>query len=146
MTRGAFGGWLLALLASTTLAGCGRSTVPGTVAASGVVTLDAKPLEGASVTFQPIGGDAKLASQSTTDAAGKFELGTYAGGGKFQPGIAPGKYAVSIIKLDTASIRNTLSPPKNLLPVKYANPDSSKLTAEVTAGKENNFEFPLSSK
>lgn len=146
MTRSVFGVWLACLLSLAALSGCGKSTGAGTIPATGIVTFDGTPVEGASITFQPIGSDAKLASQATTDAAGKFELSTYASGGKFHPGIAPGQYAVSITKLDTASIRDTLSPPKNLLPAKYANPNSSMLKAEVAAGSENRFEFPLVSK
>jgi len=146
MHRNAIGLASIVLVSIAAFAGCGPTTGAGTVPATGTVTMDGRPLSGASVTFQPIGGDARLTSQATTDEAGKFELGTYAGGGKFQPGIAPGKYAVAITKLDTAAIRDTLSPPKNLLPPRYADPASSQLTAEVIDGKPNDFEFPLHSK
>jgi hypothetical protein len=86
-----------------------------------------------------------LASQSVTDAQGRFELSTHVGAGKFKPGIVPGKYSVAIAKLDTASIATTLAPPKNLLPKKYADPKTSGLVAEVVEGRENDFEFPLTS-
>jgi hypothetical protein len=84
-----------------------------------------------------------LASQATTDTAGRFALSTHVGGGKLKSGIVPGKYVVSISKLDTAPAKNTFSPPKNLLPPKYADPKTSLLTAEVVAGQTNDFQFPL---
>jgi hypothetical protein len=101
-------------------------------------------VEGANVIFQPIEGSAStLASQSVTDASGRFELSTHVGAGKFKPGIVPGTYSVVITKLDTAGISTTLAPPKNVLPKKYANANTSGLTANVTAGQENDFDFAL---
>jgi hypothetical protein len=71
-------------------------------------------------------------------------MSTHSGGGKFVPGIAPGRYAVAITKLDTAAVSSTLAPPKDLLPKKYGNPQTSRLTADVTEGGENDFQFALS--
>jgi hypothetical protein len=100
------------------------------------------------VVFNPPIGSAeqRLSSQATTDHDGRFRLTTHVGGGKFKPGIVPGKYDVAINKLDTGSIKNTLSPPKNLLPPKYADAKTSLLTADVAAGQANDFQFPLKSK
>jgi hypothetical protein len=124
--------------------GCGQQhAASGMAKATGTITFQNSPVDGANVTFYPAGGESKLVSQAITDAAGKFQLATQTGGGKSQLGVAPGKYEVSITKLDTSSVTSTLTPPKNLLPAKYANPKTSKLTADVKSGDENNFEFAL---
>jgi hypothetical protein len=52
---------------------------------------------------------------------------------------------VTVIKLDTAAIKNTMSPPKNVLPGKYAGPKTSQLKADVAEGQANDFRFPLKS-
>jgi hypothetical protein len=136
---------IVLLLCGLLLTGCGNSTGSGTVRTTGVVTFDGQPVAGANVIFYPVAAsDPALASQAVTDPEGKFQLGTYAGGGKFKPGIAPGQYTVAITKLDTAAIKSTLAPPKHLLPRKYENPKTSKLTADVSSERENNFEFSLS--
>jgi ABC-type transport system substrate-binding protein len=137
---------LIAALSMIALAGCGGSKAgPATVEVTGTVTLDGTPVDAASVLFSPeIGsGDGRLASQAMTDDEGRFKLSTHVGAGKYKPGIVPGKYVVTISKLDTAAAKNTFSPPKNLLPPKYADPKTSTLTAEVAAGQANDFPFPL---
>jgi hypothetical protein len=132
-------------LFSAAYAGCdGSEAGPATVAVTGTVTNGGTPLEGANVIFHPVESGQTLASQAVTDAQGRFELSTHVGAGKFKPGIVPGRYAVAITKLDTASIATTLAPPKNLLPKKYADPKTSGLVAEVVEGQENDFEFALS--
>ncbi|HEX3599245.1 MAG TPA: DUF6795 domain-containing protein, partial [Lacipirellulaceae bacterium] len=107
-----YSNWLVMLVALICLApgGCGRSaTAPGTVKAGGTVTLGGKPVAGANVIFYPASSDvAAVASQAMTDDSGRFQLSTHVGGGTFKSGIAPGKYAVAITKLDTAGISNTL--------------------------------------
>jgi hypothetical protein len=129
------------------LVGCDGSVAgPATVAVTGTVTNGGAPLEGANVIFHPVVESGQtLASQAVTDARGRFELSTHVGAGKFKPGIVPGKYSVAITKLDAASIATTLAPPKNVLPKKYADPKTSGLVAEVVEGRENDFEFPLTS-
>jgi hypothetical protein len=63
--------------------------------------------------------------------------------GKMKSGIVPGKYDVSVAKTDPSSVKNMLSPPKNMLPTKYANAKTSGFTADVVAGHENDFPFAL---
>ena len=128
------------------LLGCGPSTSgPNTVEVTGTVTYQGAPVEGANVIFQPAtGSDQTMGSQAVTDSQGRFKLSTHVGGGKFKSGIAPGKYAVTINKLDTASISNTLAPPKDLLPKNYGNPKTSGLSADVSFEQENDFKFALS--
>lgn len=137
---------VIAALSVVALAGCnGTKGGPATVEATGTVTLNGTPVDGASVLFTPDTGsdDARLASQATTDSEGRFKLTTHVAGGKFKSGVAPGKYVVAISKLDTAAAKNTFSPPKNLLPSKYADAKSSRLKAEVATEQLNDFTFPL---
>jgi hypothetical protein len=137
---------VLAAICLVVVTGCGGTKGgPATVDVTGTVTLNGTPIDGASVLFSPdIGSsDGRLASQATTDTSGHFKLSTHVGGGKFKSGIVLGKYVVSVTKLDTAAAKNTFSPPKNLLPPKYADPKTSLLTAEVVAGQANDFQFPL---
>jgi hypothetical protein len=127
------------------ITGCDKSKGPATVEVTGTVTLNGAPLEGANLLFSPgIGSnDARLASQATTSSDGKFRLETHIGGGKFKPGIVAGKYDVTITKLDTAAAKNTFSPPKNLLPAKYADAKTSPFKADVVAGQKNDFPLAL---
>jgi hypothetical protein len=135
---------LFILLISVADIGCDSPDPSGLVEATGTVTYEGRPLEGANVLFQPQGGnEPSLASQSVTDGDGRFRLSTHIGAGKFQSGIAPGRYGVAITKLDTASNSSTLAPPKHLLPKKYATPPTSGLVAEVAAGRENDFRFVI---
>ena len=86
--------------------------------------------------FAPAVGsdDARLASQATTDSGGKYRLQTHIGGGQYKPGIVPGKYDVTVTKLDLSTIKARYRPPKNMLPAKYADPKTSQLKADVAAG------------
>ncbi|MCI0334518.1 MAG: carboxypeptidase-like regulatory domain-containing protein [Planctomycetes bacterium] len=127
------------------LSGCNvTSQGTDTVEVTGTVMRDGSAVEAANVVFHPVdGGEHAIASQAVTDARGQFRLATHAGGGKFKPGVVPGKYAVAISKLDTAAITSTFAPPKNLLPKRYGDASSSGITVEVAAGKENDVRFTL---
>ena len=138
---------LVAILSSALLTGCSRSKGgPETIEVSGLVTLGGNPVEDANVLFSPALGssDGRLASQAKTDAQGHYQLSTHIGAGKFKPGIVAGKYVVTASRLDVAGAKNTFATPKNLLPPKYADPKSTPFSAEVSAGKAN--EFPLALK
>lgn len=137
---------MVALLGSLIVAGCSSRTGPKTVEATGKVSQDGDPLSGATVVFHPAEGSKNtLACQAITDDEGRFALSTYAGGGKFSPGIAPGQYLITITRLDTKAIRTTQMPPKNLLPKKYADPNRSGFTAEVSEAGPNEFSFAVES-
>jgi hypothetical protein len=82
---------LLGLLLSALLplaAGCGQAK---TVKVAGVVTLDGKPLGGATVTFTPV-GDGRPAS-GRTDTDGSFRLTTF----RSDDGALPGEYKVLVV-------------------------------------------------
>ncbi len=77
----------IALLGS--LSGCGGSKL---VPVEGVVNLDGKPLEGATVVFLPDGVPGRPA-QGLTAGNGRFRLSTAS-----EPGAAPGDYKVLVTK------------------------------------------------
>jgi hypothetical protein len=133
--------WVIAI------AGCNKTQGPPTVEVTGVVILNGTPVEGANVFFTPAQGsdDTRLASQATTNSDGKYQLQTHIGGGKYKPGIVSGKYDVTVTKLDMSAIKNTMTPPKNLLPAKYADPKTSQLKADVVDGKPNDIPIALKS-
>jgi hypothetical protein len=100
------------LLLPFTFLGCGDSAPP-TYKVTGVVTLDDKPVEGATVTFTPAGGgqDQKTAV-GTSMAGGKYELTTFSGG----DGALAGPYKVTVSKLQYAPGENPNSPKKESAP------------------------------
>jgi len=89
---------LLAILVMANC-GCGQSSDrwisarPQTTLASGTITFDGAPLEGAVVVFHPDSPDG-IGASAVTDEAGKFELKT------FPPecGVVPGEYSVTVMK------------------------------------------------
>ncbi len=121
---------LMAVAALMTATGCGGSgDRPNLGLVSGVVTLDGKPLSGASVSFNQAGFRPSI---GMTDNEGRYEL-VYLRDIK---GATLGKHVVKI-KLVSLS-----GEPIKQLPKKY-NSDS-QLNYEVKAG-ENEFNFELKS-
>src|SRR5262245_8438961 len=155
-------GWMALLLALT---GCSSKYKP--VAVSGVVTLDKKPVEGATVYFYAT-GDAKEGrpAQGITDKDGKFYLSTLGN----KDGALPGQYKVVIHKYvptnpslkipdfpntpegkaarDDFNYRNFeakgIQPFKNSLPAKYSNSETTPLTCTVK--KSMTVDYELTSK
>jgi len=141
------------LTAAVALVGCGGGTDkwtaerPKPFPAQGTVLLDKRPVEGATVVFQP--DDNKHAATGMTNADGVFHLQTYEPG----DGAVPGKYKVTVTKVTvtstTASEQSSTSgasaAPKSewVTPKKYSLATSSGLTADVTEGGENKFSFDL---
>lgn len=146
------------------VAGCGDGSSLNTVPATGSVTLDGEPVEGAVVTFSPEGEG--HAAGGVTDATGAFVLTTEVKG----DGAVPGTYNVMISKFEkkaepmgpptddidaayaaaeaagintTGPPKRTSTGPKNLLPKKYQSPATSGLTATVAEEGENTFMFEL---
>ena len=138
--------------ASGVFMGCGGQTgTEGAVAATGTVTYQGQPVEGATVVFAPEGQG--RASSAITDASGRFQLTTLGPG----DGAMPGKYQVGISKTETsgdmsreesqAYFEKHGEPPTvtttEALPEKYKSPANSGLTAEITEGGKNDFNFDL---
>lgn len=73
--------------------GCGGGDRPTLVAASGVLTLDGKPVEGASISILSVEGGRPSAAIS--DAEGRFVLNSYPDA----IGVPAGEYKVSVVKI-----------------------------------------------
>jgi hypothetical protein len=134
-------------------AGCSRDGLK-LIKAGGQVTYKGKPLSGANVKFIPGSGPMAIA---ITDEEGNFTITTNG-----RPGATLGTHKVAVSKI-TGSATPTAAPkpedmmkmqkenmgkpntgPKNEIPDKYSNPESSGLTADVTANaSENEFLFQL---
>ena len=130
---------MLATLAWVVIAsGCGDGREKQ-VSVTGTVFYQGEPIEGARVTFHRVG--ARPAS-GVTDTEGRFTLRTY----DPDDGAVIGVHAVAIGKTDRNPKYDLTNPEKmfvDLLPLQYAQPHTSELTADVTADGENNFRFDL---
>ena len=121
--------------------GCGSSPGPQAkvekvVPVSGTLTYQGNPLESYQISFLPT--DGRRPAIGTTDAAGKFAMGT----NKVGDGAPPGTHKVTIVWLappstdapgqETVIDDPALLPkPKIQIPVKYSSADTSGLTQEV---------------
>jgi len=149
----------LLLVIALWMVGCGGPEVPflkDLVPATGRVTLDGKPLSGATVTFSPdIAVEGGRFATGVTDANGVYELAVMVSGitPEQSKGALPGEYVVSISRVEMPDV-----PPapegseeagafseemgKQLVPSQYTDPQTSKLKATVAAPKaENNFDL-----
>ncbi len=116
--------------------GCGPQSegMPELAAVTGTVTMDGKPLPGASVTFEAAGGATSFA---TTDADGRYELNYI----RSQKGAGIG---LNTVRIETA----TDAPPspgwRDPIPAVYNR--RSTLQADVQQGEPNIIDFALESK
>jgi len=140
---------LLACAVLLTMSGCSSSGDVGYV--SGVVTLNGKPLENATITFYP--KDAR-GSIGRTDASGKYDL-LYV---RNQKGAVIGDHRVTVstkvvVEVDRGNQgydgvgeskqRVTQQGRPESMPPKYLDPQKTELTATVQAGS-NKIDFDLS--
>jgi hypothetical protein len=95
---------VLAVVGAT---GCGGDG-PAVEKVAGVVRLDGKPVEGATVSFVP--GSGGLFASGLTAADGSFTLNTAAPGARPGSGAAVGDYRVTIVKMESSSPRKTDDP------------------------------------
>lgn len=124
-------------LAAILLAGCGGPGVD-TGSVKGKVTVAGQPVKGILVNFTPEAGGRP--ATGVTDEAGNFTLSTFSSG----DGAIPGKHKVSF------SFATSGEPPPSDAPAteappppfntKYANGETSGITADVAAGKTNQLE------
>jgi len=121
---------LLLSLLGAWIAGCSQGDRPELAEATGTITLDGKPLAGATVLFRPSEGGRP--SRGFTDDSGRYEL-TYIRDIK---GAQLGSHQVIIT---TA----TEQQPEERLPGRYN--QATTLTAEVQAGS-GSHDFELSSR
>ncbi|MCA9190136.1 MAG: hypothetical protein KDB03_00175 [Planctomycetales bacterium] len=88
------------------VAGCGGDNRPATYPVSGVVTLDGKPVQGASISFTSIGEGVQPAV-AQTDADGKYSLTTFESG----DGAMEGVFQVTATKYHTEAGENPYGAP-----------------------------------
>ncbi len=86
---------LFSLAALGFMAGCNSTSNPPTIPVSGTVKMDGNPVSGAMVMFHPAEGS--QTASGTTDANGKYVLGTFVGG----DGAMKGNYGVTVTKIQT---------------------------------------------
>ena len=94
---------------------------------------EGRPLEGAFVVLHPKGvGDPKfLPAHAKTDAAGKFKATTY----DALDGAIAGEYAVTVEYSQIVKTEDGYGPSPNLLPPKYASPQTTDLTVRIAEGE-----------
>lgn len=126
----------LILLCVLCFVGCTKSDI---ASVEGTVTMDGKPLPGASIMFQPPGG---RPSGARTDEDGKYVL-NYSGGRK---GAIPG---LNRVKITTQADPyedidgNPVPATKETIPMEYN--EESKLEFTVVEGERNIANFDLKS-
>lgn len=159
-TRIAYAG-LAALTAAAIGCQSGTAENPRTYPTTGTVTLNGEPVEGATVSYVPQGEG--QTAVGVTNAAGKYELTTFAKG----DGALPGSYQVKVVKFEGAESEpvtgeaapgaiegdESYVPPDdgaapapvstNQLPEKYADPVQSGLTATISEGENAPQDFSL---
>lgn len=149
----------LPLFSLVLCAGCGESVDrPQTIAVTGTVVYQSKPVEGAEVSFW--GEGAPRAATGVTDAEGKFMLSMF----EFNDGCLPGRNTITIRKMEAgaenaavseedmlsdplalasaASAQDSGQGPKSLIPEKYSDRKASGLSEDVSADN-NTFVFNL---
>ncbi len=144
---------LMLLAGSCVLAGCSpKPAIPGLTQATGMVTYQGTPVEGATVIFAPEGEG--RAATGRTDATGRFRLTTLTS----NDGALSGRYRVGIAKTEVtggdlsreeaqAYVEQHGHPPevtvREVLPEKYKAPNGSGLSVEISADGSNEFTFDL---
>lgn len=150
------------LVVACFIVGCG-SDAPPTVPVTGIVTLDGKPIEGATVNF--LSENTSIAASGQTDAEGKFSIKTFIGANSVDGAIV-GVHKVSVVKTESSGQNAPTDPEeikkmmaemttnpaitsqiksKAVIPEKYNNPTMSNLTATVSDAGPNNVVLELTS-
>jgi hypothetical protein len=144
-------------LALSMLVGCGAGgpKVPKTVAVSGKITYQDKPLAGAEIGFvSNLDNKDVLAARGVSNDSGEFTLSTYIDPQHEVSGATPGDFVVTVTKIEKMDQQkmmeqfSTGNPAmegafKKLVPPKYTDAKDSPLKASVTVGGANRFEFKL---
>jgi len=147
-------GIVLVVSLSFTTAGCGAGDEwtakrPKVYRAQGVVKLDGKPLEEATVIYHSQSND--VSAQGVTDKSGNFTLTTYdandgAVEGKHKVVITKRTYEKRKTKYDSPEESSIALIPKELLPTKYALPKTTTVEVEVLGKGTNNATIEITSK
>lgn len=115
---------ILTVLGMGLLIGCGPSNPP-TYKVSGVVTLDGKPVPGATIAFVPDAGTGAQPAAGTSDNEGKYSLTTFVSG----DGAMKGMYSVTVMKVQTEAGQSPYDA--------YKEPEKKE---EPTSGKEQSLD------
>jgi hypothetical protein len=122
------------ILGSLSIAGCGSAGahLPKTVPASGVVTLDGKPVDGAQVVLIPTNEGTTTGAFGTTNASGHFSLRAF----EEKDGAIPGDYKVQVSKTVEVKLPGKLDGGDAVrfdyaVPAKYTGAKTSGLTVTV---------------
>jgi hypothetical protein len=142
------GAWAAAVLVAGS--GCGGPGKP--VKTEGLITMDGKPIAGATVTFHPKAEGGRMAT-GLSDADGVFQLQTFAEA----DGALPGDYKVTVIKTEALEVspsasgpekmmktmfnRSTQKKPSSLLPKEYADVSRTPLQVHVPHGGQVHLEL-----
>jgi hypothetical protein len=126
------------------------------------VTLDDKPVSGATITFIPVDESQGVPATGTTDEQGRFTLATIGKGPSLQAGVVAGEYYVSVMKDEIPSYVDENDPayeklasqstvekdkqPRRIVPQKYNDPKKSGIKVTVEQGKSNDIPLKLTSK
>ena len=139
---------------SLTAAGCSSGDEwtakrPKVYRAQGVVKLDGKPLDEATVVYHSQSND--VSAQGVTDKNGNFTLTTYdandgAVEGKHKVVITKRTYEKRKTKYDSPEESSIALIPKELLPTKYALPTTTTVEVEVSGKGTNNSTIDITSK
>ncbi len=137
------------------LIGCNGEAKPepdASVVVTGLVTLDGKPLDRATIIFVPLAGAAQgNGGSGITDSAGKYELSSLVGE-KAVVGTPPGKYKVMVTKMvkPDGTVADAQEPPmmsaaRETIPLQYSDFAVTKLS-ETVSSSGGTFNFDLKSK
>lgn len=123
----------LALAAAIMAGGCSSKKIEGrkdVFPARGKLLVDSQPAAGALLVLHPVGGayDAQR-PVATVGADGSFELTTYVG----KDGAPAGDYVVTA-QWHRSANQDAPGPWPNVLPDKYARPESSDLHIQIVPG------------
>ena len=137
-----FLGLSFALLACGLLAGCPRGAA-AISPVSGKVLYNGFPLPGGTIVFTPDAsrGESGPIAHGMIGSDGVYQLST----GE-TPGVAPGKYRVTVRSHVSAAKPlpgERFAIPASLIPEKYSDPELSLLVCEVKPGHPNVIDFDL---
>lgn len=114
-------------------AGCGGSSNPWETVyqSTGQVQFAGKAVSGATLVLYPTDPavPASIRPTATTDAEGRFRLGTFSR----EDGAPAGEYRVAVVWHPLVNDRGGPVRGPNKLPVKYSQPDSTPLTTRIEA-------------
>jgi len=139
--------WCASAVAVLAISGCSGVKTPPVGQVGGIVTLDGQPLTKGQVQFVP---------DSSKGTKGRMAVGLIGNDGRFSltafkpgDGALVGFHKVVIIceeEMPAFDPKSPPPPPKSLIPIRYTDPNTSGLTAEVKSAGKNDFTFALESR